>query len=135
MKRPPSREKQRPLSATDVERYRLEWRAVQARFRRQPGIAVAQADDLVRRLLEGGSFSAPDRPPWVDTLQLGVLLGMAKRRDLKNVFAHYASIVEEILEAVSSDEIALDLEPPRVIDLRARSTSKLRSVLKGGKHA
>ena len=85
------------VSASDLDGYGREWRAVEARFRRQPGLAVAQADELVRRLIGGQSYAAPSRAPWIDTLELGVLLGRGSRRDLKRVLAHYASIVERVV--------------------------------------
>ena len=115
-----------PSSTPDgVEMYRLEWRAVRARFRRSPGLAIAQADDLLKRLQEGAAYSVPSRSR-ADVRDLGIVLDWARRRDLKRVFAYYRSILDEALFRSAGDQITLDRVRPERIDLRVSSTAGLR---------
>ena len=124
-----------PLTRSDLESYGFEWQVVRARFRRQPGVAIAQADDLVRRMAEGGPYSRPDDAAWSHTLQLGVLLSEARRRDLKPFFEHYRTLIEAILAGASADEIELEAAPSKEIDLRVTELSRTRPAIRGGKHA
>jgi hypothetical protein len=106
------------IPSGDAFRYRAEWTAVRARFRRFPGLAVAQADDLVRRILESPEYSPPASEARRDMMALGAELEAAEKRDLALVFDYYASILDGALLGAVSNEIRLDQEAPEQIDLR-----------------
>ena len=115
------RPRKEPTLAPDpliAEPYRIEWRAIKARFGTFPGLAIAQADELLARFLEGGEYRRPDAASRVATAKLGAVLRTADRQDLRRFFAHYASILDEALAGPS--EIALESPPAqrREIDLR-----------------
>ena len=101
----------------DVDMYRLEWRAIKARFGTFPGLAVAQADELLLRVLDGGPYRRPDTATRLATAELGTELRAVDRRDLRRFFDRYASALDEAL--ASPTEITLeDPSAPEVIDLR-----------------
>ena len=111
----------------DVDMYRLEWRAIKARFGTFPGLAVAQADELLLRFLEGGPYRRPDTAARVATGELGADLKAVDRRDLRRFFAHYASVLDEAL-AVPTEIDLDDRSAPEVIDLRPVESIQRRGV-------
>jgi hypothetical protein len=50
----------RPLSAPDRNRYATSWREVQSRFVDEPAGAIAEADDLIRTVMEARGYPMAD---------------------------------------------------------------------------
>ncbi len=50
----------RPLSASERERYRAEWTAVQSKFVDEPGQAIKDADRLITEVMQNRAYPASD---------------------------------------------------------------------------
>lgn len=111
-----------PLSPQEAERFSLEWRAIQGRFVDNPKGVLADADRLVRELMQKrgypmGDFErraadiSVDHPDVVDhyrTAQAIAVLDRAGDADteaLRKAVVHYRALFDELLE-VRQDEQA-----------------------------
>lgn len=121
-----------PVSPETAERYRVEWRDVQARFVDQPSEAVKDADRLVTRLMQERGYPTDDfeqqaadvsvdHPNVVDnyrgahTVWLSNEQGKAETEDLRRAMVHYRSLFEELLERETPEA-----EQPEAEQLEAR---------------
>jgi hypothetical protein len=105
----------RELSAAAAERWRQEWRAVQARFVDAPAEAVRSADDLVTSIMrdrgypvedfdERASLVAADYPDVVEHYREGragyqrhLQTGDTDTEELRRSFVHYRALFESLV--------------------------------------
>jgi hypothetical protein len=107
----------RPVPPELAERYARSWQHVQARFVDEPGAAVAEADALVRKVMESrgypmGSFEqraadiSVDHPHVVSNYRAAHDIALrrdkdgASTEDLRQAMVHYRALFSELLEPV-----------------------------------
>lgn len=114
-----------PLTQADAEHFAVEWRAVQARFVDNPKGAVAEADRLVRELMQKrgypmGDFErraadiSVDHPHVVDHYRAAQAVAVLDRRGeadteaLRKAVMHYRALFDELLEVRPDGRVAQD---------------------------
>ncbi len=107
-----------PLAPADATRFDDAWRAVQARFVDNPTESLAEADDLIRKLMlkrgyPVGDFEARaadvsvDHPRVVENYREAHAIALKHQRgesnteELRRAFIHYRALFEELLEVRS----------------------------------
>lgn len=107
--------KLRPVPAELLESFAVAWRADQARFVDEPEAAVAEADQLVQRVMtargyplgsvdQRGSDISVDHPAVMQNyrsaheLALKRSRGEASTEDLRQAFVHYRALFDELLD-------------------------------------
>jgi hypothetical protein len=110
-----------PVSPESADRYKVDWRDVQARFVDQPNQAVKEADRLVTRLMEERGYPTEDfeqrvvdisvdHPRVVENYRGAHAVwfsneqGKAGTEDLRQAMIHYRSLFEELLEREEAPE-------------------------------
>jgi hypothetical protein len=105
----------RPLAPAAAERYRSEWKNVQARFVDEPSGALGQADRLVGDVMRERGYPmddfdqrsadiSVDHPEVVDDYRAahGISMandqGVASTEDLRQAMVHYRSLFERLVE-------------------------------------
>jgi hypothetical protein len=105
----------RPVPPELQDRFAKSWRAVQARFVDEPGAAVAEADALVKKVMEArgypmGNFEqraadiSVDHPRVVSNYRAAREIALRRERneasteDLRQAFVHYRALFEELIE-------------------------------------
>jgi hypothetical protein len=105
----------RPLPPAAAERYRSEWKNVQARFVDEPSGALGQADRLVGDVMRERGYPmddfdqrsadiSVDHPEVVDDYRAahGISMandqGVASTEDLRQAMVHYRSLFERLVE-------------------------------------
>ncbi len=105
----------RPVPPELLESFAVAWRADQARFVDEPEAAVAEADQLVQRVMtargyplgsveQRGSDISVDHPAVMQNyrsaheLALKRSRGEASTEDLRQAFVHYRALFDELLE-------------------------------------
>lgn len=105
----------RDLAADERERFVTEWRQVQARFVDDPNAAVADADQLVTRLMQARGYPmsdfeqrtadiSVDHPKVVDNYRAAHEIALRQRRgdatteDLRNAVIYYRSLFDDLLQ-------------------------------------
>lgn len=104
----------RDLAVDERERFITSWREVQARFVDDPNAAVADADQLVTRLMQARGYPmsdfeqraadiSVDHPRVVDNYRAAHEIAIRQRRgdatteDLRNAVIYYRSLFDELL--------------------------------------
>jgi len=105
-----------PLAAHEAQRFRMEWQGVQARFVDSPRSAVAEADLLVRDVMQRrgypmGDFDtraadlSVDHPHVVEHYRAAHAIALSDRREqqadtesLRQALVHYRALFSELLE-------------------------------------
>jgi hypothetical protein len=107
------------LAADERERFVTEWRIVQSRFVDDPQGAVAEADLLVERLMQGRGYPTSDfeqraadisvsHPAVVDNYRAAHRIavqhqrGEATTEDLRNAIIYYRSLFDDLLQTGST---------------------------------
>ena len=105
----------RPLHPRDADRFAAAWRATQARFVDDPQAAIAEADRLVRDLMEARGYPVGDFEERVEDISvdhagvvehyriahaiaLGSERGETTTEDLRQAVRHYRALFEDLLE-------------------------------------
>jgi hypothetical protein len=105
----------RPLAPAEASRFGEQWRVIQARFVDDPPLAVAEANDLLKELMEVrgypvGDFEqrvadvSVDHPHVVQNYRIARDLAARSRRgeatteDLRRALMHYRMLFEDLLE-------------------------------------
>ena len=114
-----------PLAPADAERFAADWRALQARFVDNPKGSVAEADRLVRELMQKrgypmGDFErraadiSVDHPHVVDHYRAAQAVAVLDRRGeadteaLRKAVVHYRALFDELLEVRRDERAAPD---------------------------
>lgn len=117
-----------PLPPAEAERFAAQWRRTQARFVDEPREAIADADRLVREVMEARGYPVGDfeqRVADVSVDHAGVVHhyraahriaaanadGAVETEDLRQAMKHYRALFEDLLEV--RDEDARYDEPRR----------------------
>jgi hypothetical protein len=106
-----------PLTVSDRQKFREQWRSCQARFVDDPLGAVRQADDLVTHIMRARGYSFDSHKERLDDIsaaypnhieQCRFAEAVAKQRastsapvsteDLRKAFVHYRALFDEMLE-------------------------------------
>jgi len=112
----------RPVPPELADRYARSWQHVQARFVDEPGAAVAEADALVRKVMESrgypmGSFEqsaadvSVDHPLVVSNYRAAHEIAIKRDRneasteELRQAMVHYRALFTELLEVPEPAEV------------------------------
>jgi hypothetical protein len=112
----------RPLSATSRRRYAQEWEAAQARFVDDPPNAIAEADQLIQRVMQERGYPVADfeqraadvsvdHPEVVDNYRSAHAIarrsihGDAETEELRQAMVHYRALFEELLEMREREQV------------------------------
>lgn len=115
----------RPLNAAERERYREEWKLIEARFVDRPTTAVVEADELVADVMRTRGYPMADfekhaallsvkHPRVVEHYRAGHEIidrhgaGSASTEDLRQAVLHYRALFEELV----NDGAGADVERP-----------------------
>ena len=112
----------RPLTAAERDRYRDDWRRIEARFVERPTTAVVEADELITDVMrtrgypiaefdKHASLLSVHHPRVVEHYRAGHAIIERDTRsteDLRQAVLHYRSLFEELL----NDGGAMDVERP-----------------------
>ena len=115
----------RPLTAAERERYRDEWRSVEAHFVERPTTAVVEADELITDVMRTRGYPIADfekhaalisvkHPRVVEHYRAGHEIidregrGAASTEDLRQAVLHYRALFEELV----NDGGGADVERP-----------------------
>ena len=121
-----------PLSAAARERYRAEWRRVQARFVDDPSGAVQQSDTLIQSVMRERGYPVEDfdqraadvsvdHPHVVENYRSGRrLAGSGDTEDERQAMVHYRALFDELVETESDRALSRDT------DTRAATTTEER---------
>jgi hypothetical protein len=105
----------RPLGPSDAERFADAWRTAQARFVDEPSVAIADADHLVRDLMNARGYPVADfeqrvadisvdHPRVVDHYRVAQRIAGANKdrqastEDLRQAMVHYRALFDDLLE-------------------------------------
>jgi hypothetical protein len=119
------------LSAADVQRFSLAWRALQGRFVDDPKGVVVEADQLVRELMGQRGYPVADferraadisvdHPQVVDHYRAAQAIAVRNQRGeadteaLRNAVVHYRALFDELLEAKAAEPPTLQSKPLEV---------------------
>jgi cytoskeletal protein RodZ len=113
----------RPLSASERERYLVDWTAVQSKFVDEPGQAIVAADSLIMEVMQARAYPVSDfeqraadisvaYPALVSNYRAAREIAIkneqhqADTEELRQAMIHYRSLFEELLgtEAVAEEE-------------------------------
>jgi hypothetical protein len=111
-----------PLSATSRRRYAQEWEAAQARFVDDPQNAIAEADQLIQRVMRERGYPVDDfeqraadvsvdHPEVVDNYRSGHTIarhsihGDAETEELRQAMVHYRALFEELLGTREREQV------------------------------
>jgi hypothetical protein len=117
-----------PLPPQDAQRFRMDWQALQARFVDNPGLAVAEADNLVREVMSRrgypmGDFESQaadisvDHPVVVEHYRAAHAIAQRQRRGevdteaLRQGLVHYRALFTELLETAPEPATAAQAAP------------------------
>jgi len=110
----------RPLTAAERDRYRDDWRRIEARFVERPTTAVIEADELVTDVMRTRGYPMADfekhasllsvkHPRVVEHYRAGHEIidrqgrGAASTEELRQAVLHYRSLFEELVTDGTSD--------------------------------
>lgn len=105
----------RPIAAADRDRYRQSWRVIQAKFVDDPSRALAEADQLLGRVMQARGYPptdfenraleiSVDHAAVVDNYRAGheIVLRNAQRQatteDLRKAMVHYRALFDELTQ-------------------------------------
>lgn len=111
----------RPLSASEVERYRGDWQRVEQHFIERPVTAVVEADELVADLMRVQGYPMGDfdkhaadlsvkHPRVVEHYRAGHRAidgapGSASTEDMRQAMLHYRTLIDELLGGRTGDVV------------------------------
>ncbi len=107
----------RPLTAAERDRYRDEWRRIEARFVERPTTAVAEADELIADVMrtrgypitefeEHAALISVKHPRVVEHYRAGHAIishGSPSTEDLRQAVLHYRALFEELVNDGGKD--------------------------------
>lgn len=110
----------RPLTAAERDRYREDWRRIEARFVERPTTAVVEADELVTEVMRTRGYPMADfdkhaallsvkHPRVVEHFRAGHEIiarpsaGTASTEQLRQAVLHYRALFEELVNDGTSD--------------------------------
>lgn len=111
-----------PLSPAARERYRAEWRRVQARFVDDPQGAVRQSDTLIQSVMRERGYPVEDfeqraadvsvdHPQVVENYRAGRRLASSEdTEDQRQAMVHHRALFDELVEEASDRPIARDVD-------------------------
>lgn len=122
----------RPLTASQRERYRSEWKLIEQRFVDRPTTAVVEADELVADVMRTRGYPMADwekhaahlsvkHPRVVEHYRAGHAVideharGKASTEDLRQAMLHYRSLFEEL----ANDGVDVERELPMAYETEA----------------
>jgi hypothetical protein len=105
----------RPIAAADRDRFRQSWRAIQAKFVDDPSGALAEADQLLGRVMQARGYPpsdfenraleiSVDHASVVDNYRAGheIVLRQAQRQatteDLRKAMVHYRALFDDLMQ-------------------------------------
>jgi len=111
----------RPLDARDRDRYRTQWRDLQAKFVDEPATAVRLADSLIQDVMRDRGYPVDDfetrasdlsvdHPRVVENYRAGHAIaeskaqGNAGTEDLRQALMHYRALFEELTDTHDREE-------------------------------
>ena len=111
----------RPLDPRDRDRYRTQWRDLQAEFVDEPATAVRRADALIQNVMRDRGYPVDDfdtraadlsvdHPRVVENYRAGHAIatrnesGNAGTEDLRQALMHYRALFDELLETADREE-------------------------------
>ncbi len=110
----------RPLSTAERDRFLERWGVIQSRFVDEPTAAVAEADELLEKVMRARGYPAEDfehiaadlsvdYPAFVESYRAAYAIkarrgdGQATTEDLRHAMLHYRSIFAHLLEDRAAD--------------------------------
>jgi hypothetical protein len=110
----------RPLSAAERDRYRGEWKAIEARFVERPATAVVEAEEMIDNVMRARGYPMADfekhaehlsvkHPKVVEHYRAGHAAldahehGSSSTEDLRQAMLHYRALFEELVGAGGTD--------------------------------
>jgi hypothetical protein len=105
----------RPIAVADRDRFRQSWRTIQAKFVDDPSRSLAEADQLLGRVMQARGYPpsdfenraleiSVDHAPVVENYRAGheIVLRQAQRQatteDLRKAMVHYRALFDELMQ-------------------------------------